>query len=362
MHNRRLLIVTLLSMLGFTQTDTARAQDCGDGALAPGDLVFLVEGMAGAQSIEDGGDAVIPDFGYSPDAGTTLRLVAGPICDREGIAWWEVDSTLPSYFPEAALEPFVRIDPQPTDDEDIVRAEYAGVSFEYTANLLPGGELYAAHKPAEGEDPTVEAVEFVFHRPQPDTYELPDGTIYFRSHTLRVQTRVEDSEPAFHETPVTDDQPREGPATPLSDLLARRPDLQPADPLFSALYAYLDFEGGAGLRRATNLAQLIVPAHNPLDYLVTGLSDDGQFLIEVGFEFSTPLLERETQAAYEEEYNWVLLTSEGYFDDGYDAELDAYFSEWEALLNAAAPDQFTPSLDDLDRVFTTLRIEDIGSN
>jgi hypothetical protein len=360
MQNRRLLIVMLLSMLGWTQTYTARAQNCGNGVLAPGDLVFLADAMAGAESIEDGGNAVIPEFGYSPDAGTTLRLVAGPICDREGAAWWEVDSTLPSFFPEAALEPFVRIDPQPTDDEDVFLAQHAGVSFEYTASLLPDGELYAAYKPAYGDQPTLEMVEFVFHRPQPDTYELPDGTSYFRSHTLRVETRAADSEPSFHEIPVTEDQPREGPATPLSELLARRPDLQPADPLFSALYAYLDFEGGAGLRRATNRAQMIVPPHNPLDYLVTGLSDDGQYLIAVEFELTTPLLVREMQEGYEAEYNWVLETSEGYFDDGYDADLDAYFSQWEAYLNAAAPMNFTPSLYDLDRVFSTLNIDDFG--
>jgi hypothetical protein len=127
----------------------------------------------------------------------------------------------------------------------------------------------------------------------------------------------------------------------------------PALPLWNAAQmtqsqiAYLEFEGGKGVRFLTQYGQAFWPINNQdLFYSFQGLTDDGNYVIVGIFPVTNP----------------VLIDDANSFMEGQDINTFAdnfinYVAEIETQLNNQQPNSFTPSLLLLDELFESLQIQ-----
>ncbi|MCI0395951.1 MAG: hypothetical protein L0322_13575, partial [Chloroflexi bacterium] len=111
--------------------------------------------------------------------------------------------------------------------------------------------------------------------------------------------------------------------------------------MFHAQVAYLEFQGGSGVRYLTQYAQEAAPVTNhDLFYAFQGLTDDSGYYIVAVFPVSHPELPADASAA----------------PAGVSEDFDAYLAEVIEKLNAADPASFTPGLEALDQVVTSISL------
>jgi hypothetical protein len=139
----------------------------------------------------------------------------------------------------------------------------------------------------------------------------------------------------------------------LQELLVKKPDLAteqslPFLPLFNAqamVYAqgqYLDFANGSGIRYLTQFGQAAGPITNQeLVYSFQGLTDDGAYYVAAVF----PVAQSELPAD--------MASADTSFPDGF----EAYIQSVKGALATAFADSFTPALDNLDHMVSTITIQ-----
>ncbi len=148
----------------------------------------------------------------------------------------------------------------------------------------------------------------------------------------------------------------------LKALLAERPDLSPylavvenltqntlpflpilpAGQLIRARAQYIDTPAVSGISYVVVYRQDVAPLlSNDFFWTFQGLSTDGSRYISATLQVSTPLFPDEVPT----DFDWANWTQ---------AEWIAAFNEGIATLNAASPSDFSPSLDDLDALVSTL--------
>jgi heat shock protein HslJ len=143
----------------------------------------------------------------------------------------------------------------------------------------------------------------------------------------------------------------------LQELVATRPDpaaieslpylpVSGAAQMFHAREAYLDFNGGSGLRYITQYGQAAGPINNyELLYTFQGLSGDGTTYVAAVFPVAHPDLP-DTSADYPGESR---------------SDYDAYLSGIVHILNEAGPASFTPDLEALDNLVMSISVDAVAA-
>jgi hypothetical protein len=144
----------------------------------------------------------------------------------------------------------------------------------------------------------------------------------------------------------------------LQSVIDTRPaDLQtmPFIPFFNAMQVfhttpvYLDFQNGSGVRYLTQYDQAIMPITNhSLFYTFQGITSDGKYSVVLIVPVSHPSL----PANETENTDWQ---TQAFLDN-----FPTYLAGVQATLNAAAPDEFVPSLTELDALVTSLLVQPVG--
>ncbi len=117
--------------------------------------------------------------------------------------------------------------------------------------------------------------------------------------------------------------------------------------IFQSNVAYLDFQGGAGVRFITQYSQAPVPiTSGDIYYLFQGLTDDGQYYIAFDYSVTTTAL----PATFDESIA---------ADDDYETfaeNYDPYLQETVQMLNGLAASDYAPDLARLDAMLQSLQI------
>ena len=139
----------------------------------------------------------------------------------------------------------------------------------------------------------------------------------------------------------------------LQELLVKKPSLAtihplPFLPLFNAqamFYAqgqYLNFAGGSGIRYLTQFGQASGPITNQkLLYTFQGLPDDGAYYVAAVF----PVAQSDLPAD--------MASADTSFPDGF----ETYIQGVKDHLESAVSDSFTPNLEHLDNMVSTITIQ-----
>jgi hypothetical protein len=127
-------------------------------------------------------------------------------------------------------------------------------------------------------------------------------------------------------------------------------DQLPFLPLFNAaqaLHAQVqtrDFKGGKGVRFLTQLAHGMVAVNNhELVYIFQGLTNDGKYYIAAVLPVTNPSLPADSKLS--DEQNKALN------------DYPAYRSGMVTLLNQQAPESFTPGLNQLDELISSIEVK-----
>jgi hypothetical protein len=134
----------------------------------------------------------------------------------------------------------------------------------------------------------------------------------------------------------------------------------PAVPFFNAQQAFasnikqLAFQNGGGVRFVTEYAQYPASANNTdLFYNFHGLSRDGEYYIIAILPLNNPML-----AATSDGGAVLPLGGVPYPDiSAPNADMAGYYKAVTDLLNAQAPDSFTPTVDQLDTLIQSMRVQ-----
>jgi hypothetical protein len=168
-----------------------------------------------------------------------------------------------------------------------------------------------------------------FHNPRLITFDLKDY--------LAVDPSVKDTVDALKALLAA-----EGQAIPTDGKLPFFP-MFPANQVFHSQAKILHHLNGSGLRYLTMFSQAYLPVDNyNLFYTYQGLSSDGSTYVIAILPIKASILPEQQD----------LPADAQAFMDAYDTYLGKTSSE----LNALAPDQFTPNLDEIDRMIETLRL------
>ncbi len=116
---------------------------------------------------------------------------------------------------------------------------------------------------------------------------------------------------------------------------------------FFARYAVVAFVGGSGYRVLTEIAQYAVPVNNAdLFYTYQALTQDGTYWISVTLPISLAALPADPEAGFGGQ-------TQEQFSNGYEPYITAAVGQ----LEAAAPASFTPTIDALDALVSSITIE-----
>lgn len=122
-----------------------------------------------------------------------------------------------------------------------------------------------------------------------------------------------------------------------------------AGAVFTAQAKVISFQNGLGVRMLTQYAQSIVPVNNhDMFYHFQGLTHDGQTYVIVVLPASAPFLAENWEAS---------APPDGVPFPGYDAsyaDIETYYQQVVAKLDASSPDTFSPSLALLDALVQSL--------
>lgn len=134
-------------------------------------------------------------------------------------------------------------------------------------------------------------------------------------------------------------------------------DQLPGLPIFNAqiqLAAHIQqesFQNGSGIRYITQYAQYPAPVNNAdLFYNFIGITSDGEWYVVAIFPLTSPVLAETSDAAAPLPERGVAYPADPA------ANMDAYYIAITDLLNAQLPNNFTPQLDELDRLIRSMQI------
>ncbi len=136
-------------------------------------------------------------------------------------------------------------------------------------------------------------------------------------------------------------------------------DQLPAVPFFNAAQVFasniqaVTFQNGSGVRFLTEYAQYAAPINNhELVYQFQGFTNDGEYYIIAILPITAPVLAETSDAGAPLPPGGIpypLMADPS-------ADMQAYYTSVAELLNAASPEAFTPSLNQLDALIQSMRI------
>lgn len=107
------------------------------------------------------------------------------------------------------------------------------------------------------------------------------------------------------------------------------------------------FNGGRGVRFITAYIEGAHPVSNRnLIYTFQGLTDDGRYWVSVTLPISSPVLPADDYTP-----------PEGYSMDDLIKDYDTYLNELQSVLDAQAPDTFSPAIQDLDNLVQSITFQ-----
>lgn len=135
-------------------------------------------------------------------------------------------------------------------------------------------------------------------------------------------------------------------------------DQLPAVPFFNAAQVFasniqaVTFQNGSGVRFLTEYAQYPAPVNNhELVYHFQGFSSDGEYYIVAIFPIAAPVLAETGDAGSPLPSGGIPYPS---FDDPDPQALQKYYGDVATILDAASPDAFTPSFNQLDALIQSM--------
>lgn len=138
----------------------------------------------------------------------------------------------------------------------------------------------------------------------------------------------------------------------LNDQLPFAPFFNAAQ-IFASNVEVMSFQGGQGVRFVTEYAQYAASANNhDLLYEFQGLTRDGTYYIVAILPINAPMLAETGDAASVLPLGGIAYP---YFA-GPEADMETYYSAVVDLLNTTAPEEFTPTVHQLDALIESMRI------
>jgi hypothetical protein len=127
----------------------------------------------------------------------------------------------------------------------------------------------------------------------------------------------------------------------------------PAAQLFRAQVKFVNFANGQGVRFLTEYGQYSAPVNNnDLFYTYQGVTTDGAYWVSIIFPVNAAYL----QSSLEDPTLPPSDVSMPDYTAAQAGDIQAYYTEMNALLNSTADNQFTPGLDCLDQFVQTISI------
>ncbi|MBW4438360.1 MAG: SH3 domain-containing protein [Pleurocapsa minor GSE-CHR-MK-17-07R] len=347
----RLLKQAFLIVSAFTlitsMSASARQADCpgapaprlilgGDARVTPGN----------ANNVRDSATVNGTLLGQIP-GGETITVIGGSVC-ADGYRWWQVAyGTLTGWTVEGQgdayfLEP-VAAAPAPAEAESRLFQGFQPldqhIAFSYPTSIGEGvrSQIFpVAESEADMIGRTPEYVQLTFERYNtPENRWADTGTIMY---IYRIST-------------MTEDMNLFASVNGLQTALAERPDkpnirpmlTYPGPLVFTARERYIDTPVLSGVEFLMATSFDVSPVtQDTLRYLFQGISADGQYAVTIISPVQTALIPASIPVDFD--YN-------AFFDT-----FDAYLTELESTLGAAADTDFTPALTDFDSVISTLTI------
>ena len=116
---------------------------------------------------------------------------------------------------------------------------------------------------------------------------------------------------------------------------------------FNSMVTYIDFGNGSGVRALCMRSHAVMPiTSQELFYSFQGLTSDGAYYVAARLPISTPVLPADGSQVPDSEIEWMM--------SGDAAAVDVYLADTRALLEAQAPEGFTPNLAPLDAMIQSI--------
>ena len=223
-------------------------------------------------------------------------------------------------------------------------ATYNGVSFNY--DVAVAQQVTATTVPAQNPGPDApywaivsayDEFNFVGY-PTKNTYHKPRIEVYpveeFAALNQAAKEQIDQLKLLLGDAPGS---PERIPLIPIFN----------AAQVFRSQVKYLNFQSGQGIRFITQYDQAIMPINNQeVFYTFQGLTSDGRYYIAAVLPVSTAALPDTAQMTQEQMQ--TLGTGEAFA---------AYLTQIVQTLNGLPATDFTPNLDQLDAMITSLRVE-----
>lgn len=230
-------------------------------------------------------------------------------------------------------------------------AYYEGISFNYDPKITKGvtAETIAASGPAGDDMPyfgvNPREYHFIFEGYQVEKHFHDPQIIIFKINEYKQLMDI-----SGEENPVARILKQ------FNQLLTDRPSdssgslpflpLWNAGQIFHAQYKYLDFQNGEGMRYVLEMGQAAAPAVNDLlFYTYQGMTKDKVYYVIA----ILPVTHPDLPASYEEAMK--NQSNQNFYDD-----FNTYILNIREKLNGYSPDSFQPSLNDLDAMMESLKI------
>lgn len=283
-----------------------------------------------------------------------VTVLEGPQC-ADNLAWWKVDSPAlgTGWMAEGSGSDYY-LEPTTTPITEFTGAD-ANVKFKnvsFTYNGVFGKKVQAVSVFAVTVDPNSGTP--LLSAPEYTEFTFQDGTTtdIYQQPTIQVYP-VADFEKVNQEAPKRIASLKallQKKSTKPSGEIPVLPVVMAAQ-VFDSNIAYMDFDGGSGVRFLTMYAQGIMPiTSEDLRYIFQGLTTDGKYLISVTFPLSASVLadKQENDAAF----NAIDMSGQSAGD-----QYQKYLQDTVTKLNGADSTVFTPNLGDLDVLIQALSVK-----
>lgn len=127
-----------------------------------------------------------------------------------------------------------------------------------------------------------------------------------------------------------------------------------AGQMFASQIKLVNFQGGSGVRAVTQYGQAVGPVNNNgTFYLFVGLTSDGKHYITVVLPIGASFLPDDYDSTQPAPPNAIPFPD---YATASEAEFEAYYQAVTDQINAAAPEDFTPNLSQLDALVQSITI------
>ncbi len=347
----RIIPLLLMPLLPLTLTHAQPLTECSTGAVSqfapgtPGE-VTAADGLALYAEPTTDSQTV-----YSVDAGTSLTVWHGGLCNDDGLWWfaevgfimgWLTETTPSGDYLVAPVSAPVFDAPRPRAGDNPLLVDDTGLQFSLSADIA--GTATTNWVPANTDELNPQSQAHPTYRNV--TFDGYAGS----QQEFWLYVRVHPAEEWESLTGLTLDDLR----TQLNDR-PNAPYLTGLPGVGAARYlevnpTYVDFQNGGGVRALVQYTQSGAPVvDGELIYLFAGLTDDRAYLVHAAFALDSTLLP--SDAARDERFDFDAYLEYQIVSD------NAFQTAISSVLSAAPDETFTPHVSDLDALVASLRVE-----